>query len=433
MLNRRTFCSTAATATATAVLAATSLNSRCHATQARNSAPLVIGPDDWPWWRGPALNGIAAANQTPPVSWNESTNILWKTPVPGRSHGSLTVVGPDVLLAIADHDRRLQSLICLDRSTGKLKWETVLHNDGVDVKGNEKSSMASASPACDGDRIFINFHNADSVWMHALKRDGTPLWKTRLSGYVNHQGFGSSPLLHGDLVIGASDNKGGGAVVAMHRQTGDVVWKRDRPAKPNYPSPVILTAAGRTQLVLTGCDLVTSLDPSTGQTNWEVPGATTECVTTTVTDGERVFTSGGYPKNHVSAVLADGSGKLVWENNSRTYVPSMLLWNNTLFAVLDAGIAICWDSATGQELWKARLGGTFSSSLVLANALIYAANEEGTTFVYEASREKFTLVASNKLGENTFASPSICGNRIYQRVAATENGRRQEFAVCIGS
>ena len=428
MLTRRTLC-----LSASATLAAITLHNPANATTPPALNPIAPAPGDWPWWRGPSRNGIAEAGQMPPVSWDDSRNILWKTPVPGRSHGSLTVVGTDVLLAVADHDRMLQAILCLDRNTGKQNWETALHKDGLNVKGNEKSSMASATPACDGERIFINFHNADAVWMHALLRDGSPLWKTRLSGYVNHQGFGASPLLHGDLVIGASDNKGGGAIVAMHRQTGEVVWKRERPAKPNYPSPVILTAAGRNQLLLTGCDLITSLDPVTGQTLWEVPGATTECVTTTVTDGQRIFTSGGYPKNHVSAVLADGSGKLAWENNSRTYVPSMLLHNQTLFALLDAGVAVCWDSESGQELWKARLGGTFSSSPVLANGLIYAANEEGTTFVYEASRDKFTLVASSKLGDHTFASPTICGSRIYQRIASTENGRRQEFAVCIGS
>jgi outer membrane protein assembly factor BamB len=269
--------------------------------------------------------------------------------------------------------------------------------------------------------------------MHALDLDGKPLWKTRLSAYVNHQGFGSSPLLHQDLVIGVSDNKGGGAIVAMSQQTGEVIWKRDRPAKPNYPSPVVLNAAGREQLILTGCDLVTSLNPQTGATLWEAPGATTECVTTSVTDGQHVFTSGGYPKNHISAVLADGSGKLAWENNSRTYVPSMIVHQNSLFAVLDAGVAVCWDSTTGQELWKARLGGTFSSSLVLANQNIYAANEEGATFVYEASREKFRLLATNKLGDSVFSSPAICGGRIYQRIATSENGRRQEYAVCVGS
>ena len=395
--------------------------------------PIRHQPGDWPWWRGPNHNGIADSNQSPPTHWSDSENILWKTPVPGRGHGSPTIAGSQVLLAIADHSRNLQSLLCLDRSTGKQLWESVLHKDGLNVKGNEKSSMASASPACDGQRIFINFLNADAVHMHAVDLDGKQLWQTRLSAYVNHQGFGSSPLLYKDLVIGVSDNKGGGAIVAMNRETGQIVWKRDRPAKPNYPSPVIVNTAGKEQLIITGCDLVTSLDPASGQTLWESPGATTECVTTTVTDGERIFTSGGYPKNHVSAVLADGSGKLAWENNSRTYVPSMLLHQNTLFAVLDAGIAICWDSATGTELWKARLGGTFSSSLVLANGNIYAANEEGTTFVYEASREKFNLIASNKLGDNVFSTPAICSNHIYQRIATNNpnNNTRQEFAVCI--
>src|SRR5215475_13377562 len=72
----------------------------------------------------------------------------------------------------------------------------------------------------------------------------------------------------------------------------------------------------------------------------------------TVTDGERVFSSGGYPKNHLAAVLADGSGKLVWETKDRVYVPSLLARNGYLFGVLDAGVAVCWKSDTGKEMWK---------------------------------------------------------------------------------
>ena len=131
-------------------------------------------------------------------------------------------------------------------------------------------------------------------------------------------------------------------------------------------------AADRDQLVLTGCDLVTSLNPLTGETLWEVEGATTECVTSTVTDGQRIFTSGGYPRNHLSAVRADGSGRIDWETGDRIYVPSMLLRDGTLYAVLDAGVAACWDSATGKQHWKHRLGGTFSASPILVGRRIYA-------------------------------------------------------------
>lgn len=387
---------------------------------------------DWPWWRGPYSNGIAEAGQRAPEVWGPEEGVIWKTAVPGRGHGSPIVVGDQVLLEVADADRRVQALQCLDRVTGVLRWETIIHRDGLDVKNNEKSSMASASPACDGERFFVNFLSGDAVYMTALDRSGKSLWQTMLTKYVNHQGFGSSPLLYADLVIGVSDNKGGGAVVAMDRRTGAEVWRRERPAKPNYPSPVIFNVGGKPQLFLTGCDLVTSLDPLTGKVQWEVGGATTECVTTTVTDGERIFTSGGYPKNHVSAVLADGSGKLAWENNSRTYVPSMVLHEGTLYAVLDAGVAICWDSATGEELWKGRLGGTFSSSLVLVGDRIYATNEEGQTFIYRASREKLEMVAQNRIGENVFSTPAICGDRLYNRISITENGKRQEYVVCVG-
>ena len=364
------------------------------------------------------------------------------------------MVGQQVLIEIADPQRNVQSLLCVDRETGKTVWETIIHRDGLNVKNNEKSTMASASAACDGELIFVNFLSGDSVWMTALDLGGKIVWQVRLGNYVNHQGFGASPLLYQQLVIGVSDNKGGGAVVALQRRDGKLVWRRDRPAKPNYPSAVILEAAGRKQLFLTGCDLVTSLDPATGETLWEVPGATTECVTTTVTDGERIFTSGGYPKNHVSAVSADGSGKVVWENGSRVYVPSMLLQDGALYAVLDAGVAMCWDSASGAELWKGRLGGTFSSSPVLvdgriistanngvvtavdvvtgaelwkgrmdgtftaspivANGLVYFCNEEGETWVVRGGPE-FEVVAKNRLAEGMRASPSAAGGMLFLR------------------
>lgn len=395
--------------------------------------PISVEKTDWPWWRGINLTGIASADQHPPVKWSETENVVWSAAVPGRSHGSPIVVGEQVVLTAADAERKVQSVLCFDRTTGKQLWETIVHEGGLDVKNNEKSSMASASAACDGKRFFANFLNGDSVYMTALDREGVKLWQTKLSGYINHQGFGSSPLLYQDLVIGVSDNKGGGAIVAMNRANGAIVWKKDRPAKPNYPSPVIFHVGGKDQLFLTGCDLVTSLNPLTGETFWEVAGATTECVTTTVTDGKHIYTSGGYPKNHVSAIVADdGSGKLAWENPTRSYVPSLLTRDGYVFAVMDAGIAMCWKSDTGEEIWKGRLGGTFSSSPVMVGDLIYASNEEGQTYIFKASTEKLTIVATNKLGTNVYSTPAICGSRLYNRVAIDKDGKRQEFLFCIG-
>jgi outer membrane protein assembly factor BamB len=389
-----------------------------------------VSADDWPWWRGPQRNGIANEQSAPPTMWSDTRNVVWKVKVPGRGHGSPTVVGDAVYLAVADRERDLQAVICYDRNTGEPRWETVVHRGGL-MKKNEKASQASSSIACDGESLYITFLNDGAVYTTALTLDGRQLWQRKISDYIIHQGYASSPALYDELVIVSADNKGGGAIAALHRKDGSVVWRRERPAKPNYPSPVIVHAGGRDQLIFTGCDLVTSLSPLTGETYWEVPGSTTECVTSTVTDGERVFTSGGYPRNHLSAVRADGSGKLEWENNDRIYVPSMLIRDGVLYAVLDAGVAACWRTDTGEELWKARLGGTFSASPVMVGDLIYVANEAGETFIYKANPKRFELVAKNKLGDEVFATQSICGGRIYTRVAFLEDGRRQEYLYCL--
>ncbi len=390
---------------------------------------------DWPWWRGPARNGIASPDQAPPTEWSPTKNILWKAEVPGRGHGSVTVVGDQVFLATADEQADKQLVLCFERSTGKKLWTTVVHDGGIAKKSNKKASQASSTIACDGERLFINFLNKAAIFTTALDRNGKQLWQTKISDYVIHQGYGSSPAIYDSLVIVSADNKqkAGGAVAGLDRKTGDVIWKNARPATPNYPSPIILHAGGRDQVFLTGCDVVSSFDPLTGKKLWEIEGATTECVTSTVTDGNVIMTSGGYPRNHISAVRADGSGEIVWESNDRVYVPSLLIYEGTLFGVTDAGVAMCWEAATGKELWKGRLGGTFSSSPVKVGDHIYATNESGETFIYNANPAKFERVAKNKLGDEVFATPTICNSRIFMRVAEQRGDQRQEMLYCIGS
>ncbi|WP_417739580.1 PQQ-binding-like beta-propeller repeat protein [Rosistilla oblonga] len=395
---------------------------------------LQFPASDWPFWRGPDQNGVASAKQTPPTSWSETENVLWRAEVPGRGHSSPVVIGDRVFITSADHEREVQIVLGLDRATGKQLWETIVHRGGFETRGkkmNLKATLASSTIASDGSRLFINFLNDNAVWTTALDLDGKQLWQTRLTDYQVHQGYGSSPTIYKNLVISSADNKAGGAIVAMDRTNGEIVWRRERPELPNYPSPVVVKAAGRDQLIMTGCDLVTSLDPLTGQTIWEIEGATTECVTTTVTDGKVILTSGGYPDNHISAVAADGSGKIVWENTDREYVPSMLIAKGHVFAILDAGIATCLNVETGEQIWKERLGGTFSSSPVLVGENIYVTSESGKTHIFKASVEGFESVATNSLGSKVFATPAICGGQIFTRVSLTADEKTQEYVYCL--
>jgi outer membrane protein assembly factor BamB len=399
---------------------------------APDAGKIRVAATDWPWWRGPARNGIADATQQPPLKWSDRENILWKAAVPGRGHGSPTVVADRIFLATADHGQQTQSVLCYHRRTGKRLWHTEVHKGGFGKIGNVKGSHASATVACDGARVFVNFLNQGAVYTTALSVDGEQLWQKKITDFEVHMGFGSSPALYERLVLVSADNQGTGALAALDRLTGAEVWRRRRPATANYASPIVLNVAGRDQLFLTGCNLVASFEPLTGETLWEIKGSTTECVTSTVTDGKHIYTSGGYPRNHIAAVRADGSCKIAWENGTRIYVPSMVADRGYLYAVLDADFVTCLKCDTGKEMWKERLDGGISASLVLVGEHIYATNESGHTFIFKATPKELDVVAENQLGTEAMATPTICGGRIYMRVAAQENGRRQETLYCIG-
>ena len=125
---------------------------------------LAATSPDWPCWRGPTRDGIAAPGQHPPVQWSETENILWKAAIPGRGHSSPTVVGDRIYLATADPIQLSQSVVCLDRGNGKQLWLSVVHASNGDRGKQAHSSAASATVTYDSGQLFISFLNAGSVF-----------------------------------------------------------------------------------------------------------------------------------------------------------------------------------------------------------------------------------------------------------------------------
>lgn len=386
---------------------------------------------DWPGWRGPTRDGQAQAGQRAPVKWSETENVVWRAAIRGRGHSSPTVVGNRVYVTTADTVAEEQVVLCLDRATGKAVWETVVHKGKLDQGGHRNTSQASSTAAWDGERLYVNFLNDKAVHTTALDAAGKIVWQQRVAEFVTHQGFGSSPVVHDSVVLVTADHRGGGKVAGLDRRTGKTLWQDERPKIANYSSPALVTAAGRAQVVVAGCNLVASYDPLTGKKLWELEGSTEETVVTAVTDGSRVYASGGYPKNHVVAVEADGSKRIAWQNGARLYVPSMLVREGHVYAVLDAGQAVCWQSETGEELWREKVDKDFYSSPVMVGDRIYATSLRGVTSVFEATPQHFKMIAQNELGDEAFASPAICGNRVYLR-SAKKGDPRQEYLWCIG-
>jgi len=374
---------------------------------------------DWPWWRGPDYNAHASG-EVPPLKWSETKNVLWKTPLPGRGHATPTIWGERIFLATADDDRQTQSLICLDRDTGRKRWQTQLHIGGFEKK-HRKNTHASATPASDGWRVFTVFYRDGVVWASAVDFEGKRKWQQKVGAYNERFGYGSSPTICGRLLLVAGESKADGFLVALDRESGEEVWRASRPKMASYGPPVVATLAGRQQILLQG-NTVAGYDPQTGRELWhcQAPAKATACAL--AFDDQHVYASGGYPEQRLYCIAADGRGDVTdshirWKHERKSrvaYVPSPLLAADRLYLIDDGGFATCFRTSDGEPLWVERLGKDFSASPTLIGDYVFAANEIGETFIFKAA-DKFELVAKNNLPEGIFASPVICGGRLYLR------------------
>jgi hypothetical protein len=390
-------------------------------TRTSSAAPIKLSEGDWPWWRGPGADG-RSDEQNLPTRWSPTENVLWKLAVTGMGHSSPSICGTRVFLTTADEQAQTQEILAIDSDSGDMLWRTVAHEGGL-MKKHQKNSHASATAACDGERVYAAFINDGGLHVTATDLDGGIVWQTKAGDFKSEHGYGSAPALHGSLVIVNGDSLDGSFVAALDRATGDVVWRTPREATGqhgSYATPVVAKLAGRPQLLLTGTSRVTSYDPDTGKLIWSCAGPAEVTAGTVAFSEDLVFASGGFPEKEVLAIRADGSGDVTgshvaWRaQRGVTYVPSPLYHEGRLYVISDDGIAVCFDARTGKQLWQERLGGNFTASPVLTEGRLYATNEAGKTFVFKAA-DRFELVAENDLQERTLASPAIARGRIYLR------------------
>lgn len=382
--------------------------------------PIAIGPSDWPWWRGPDQSGHSAADV--PAHWSPTQNILWKAEVPGIGHSSPTVCGEQILLTTADEQKQTQSLLAFDRGTGERLWSTVAHAGGLMPK-HQKNSHASATRACDGRHVYAAFINDGGLHVTATDLEGRIIWRTKTGSFKSEHGYGSAPVLYQSLLIVNGDSLDGGFVAALHRGTGQIVWRIARESTGrhgSYATPVVAELGGRPQLLLTGFNRTMSYDPATGEVLWSAAGPAEVTGNTPAMSDRLVFTSGGYPEKELLAIRADGRGDvtdshIVWRaTRGVTYVPSPLYHDGLLFVINDNGIATCFEAETGKQVWRERLAGSFTASPILAGGRLYVTNEAGTTFVLRAGHE-FEVLAENDLGERTLASPAVSDQKLFLR------------------
>ena len=390
---------------------------------------------DWPWWRGPARNGIADPSPVPKFL-SDTDNVVWSVPVPGRGHSSPIVVDNRVFLTTADTAEKIHSVLAFDRATGKSLWKVDVNQGGFPPKNHPKNTEATATVASDGERLFAAFYHHEKVVAICLDFDGNKLWEKdvcRFRPRTYEYGYAPSPIIYQGAVIISAEYDGDSFITALDRKSGERTWQTQRPTMITFSTPVVAHVAGKDQMLISGALKVSSYDPSTGNPLWTADGTTLATCGTMVWDGDIVVASGGYPKPETIAIKGDGSGEVVWQNNQKCYEQSLLAFEGHVYAITDSGVAFCWRVSDGKEMWKQRLKGPISASPVLAGGHIYWANELGTIYVFRPTPDRFDLVAENQVGTDSFPSPAICGGQIFLRVGETTSGARQEWLYCFSN
>lgn len=395
--------------------------------------------DDWPQWRGPDGNNHAADGTTVPVRWNfdNGENIDWRIKLSGRGHSTPIVIGDGIFMTTADETQQTQSLLKVERETGLVVDEWVIHRGTLPPQIHPKNTHASPSPASNGENIFVSFYTDDAIWVTAMTPTGREAWQKKVSNFKPDAfkfGYGASPIVEDDLVIVAAEYDGpSSGLYALDANTGRRIWAVQRPVNLNFASPIVATIAGQRQLLLCGADTMIAYDPHTGKELWKVDASTEAICGTAVWDGRRVLISGGNPISGTWCVTGDGSRQLLWKNRVKCYEQSMLTTTNHVFSFADSGVAYCWRTQDGKEMWKKRLvGGGISASPLLVGDRIYVASEDGTVYVVRALPDRFDLLAENPTGDAIFASPIAVDNQLYLRTAVGYGSSRQEYLVAIG-
>ena len=421
-------------------------------------------------WRTDGTGCYPAAE--PPTKWSASENVVWKTPMPGRSNSTPVIVDGKIFIC-ADP----AWLICVNAADGKILWQK--SNTYFDMLDEQEIAKAKADIAA-GKVIAAKIKSANGQ-LNKLKREqkkspndqelkdkiraaGLAIRKLTselkpLSKYMKAPADGTNGY---STATPAADGKGvyvvfGSGVVAGYELDGQRKWIRYL-AKPrsgygHSASPLLVGS----KLLVHITEMV-ALNAADGKTAWTarlrprfgspVLAKVGEVEVAVTAGGEIVRISDGKPLGrgmggleYNSPIVADGivymvqatpgafrlpskaaekiKPQRVWKGRPRIkkdrYYSSAVHADGLIYAVTQTGVLSVLDAETGDFVYERalKLGGTAYASISAAGKYVFVSGDKGVTAVIEAGRD-YEEIARNKL--ETFRScPVFVGRRMYVR------------------
>ncbi len=393
--------------------------------------------DDWPQFRGPTGMGLTPDRDLP-VTWSATSNVIWKTALPGPGTSSPIVVGDRIFLTCysgyaipqeetGDISNLKRHVLGLERSSGKVLWTQEIpaaqpeHKYGtyLDLHG-----YASNTPASDGRSVYV-FLGKSGVFAFDLK--GKQLWQTAVGKGTHGWGSGTSPILYKDLVL-VNASVETGALLALDKATGKEVWRADN-IRESWSTPVLVQVpGGRTEVVISGSKKILGFDPDSGKELWHSNSFDWYVCPTVIAHKGIVYAL----QNSVCvAVRAGGSGDVteshtLWKIKLGSVVTSPVYHQGHLYWATSQAYCVKADDGTivYRQALKPSPKNIYAAPVLGDGKIYYVSRTEGT-YVVEAS-PKFKLLAHNSLDDSSVfnGSPAVSNSQLLLR--------SDRFLYCIG-
>jgi len=406
--------------------------------------------NNWAQWRGPYDTGVVPAGN-PPLEWSETTNIKWKSEIPGIGHATPIIWEEQIiLLSAVKTDQKFDPgqsgeeqeerdwmnpkstdyihkfvVISVDRNSGKIQWQTTVREELPYSHTHEFGSWASNSPVTDGKHIYAYF---GSHGLYCLNFQGEIQWERDLGKMEKVMSFGegSSPTLYKDKLIVLRDHQGQSMLHVLDKSSGDILWEIERDEVSSWSTPVVIEYNGSPQLVTSASKLIRSYDIETGKVLWECGGLTRNVIPSPLYADGMVYLMSGYRGNALLAIdLAKASGDItdseaiVWRSDQNTpYTPNPVLMDGKIyFLKSNNGYLTCLNAKDGTEYYSSQklegIKNIFTSPVAVKDR-IYIAGTNGV-FVVVKHGEAFELLSENTLEDQFLASPVILENTLFLR------------------
>jgi outer membrane protein assembly factor BamB len=417
--------------------------------------------ENWPHWRGPDHNGKSSAVNLP-SEWSEDKNIVWKTALPSWSAATPIIWEDQIFITSptkieSENDQKPgQSgeirfrnparqpggadllLICISKKDGSFLWQREIENQNQFYR---KQNSASPSPVTDGRYVWVM---TGTGVITALDMQGRIIWKKNLQqeygNFGQKFGYASSPILYeGKLilqVVHGFNTDQPSYIVALDRQTGEELWRQTRPSTAEeesldaYNTPLLLPVEGKTQIIVSGGDVVTGHEMATGRELWRVKGLNPRnrknyriIASPIYMDGMIYVPTRQTPllalKVNPTGILTENDIVWKWEGYAAPDVPTPVCDGKYFYMVDDNSRVTCLNAKNGQVIWGPEniISGIVSSSPLLADGKLYITNEKAVTTVLLAGGE-FKILSTNKLDDSyTLSSLAVSNHQLFLRTA----------------